>query len=85
MPEEVVYWNWVKSDMISLVTATAVYHWSIEGSSSPVKVFDRHASLANCQIINYKVNPEENWMVLIGISAQVCTFIFELLLPPLSF
>jgi len=33
-------------------------------------VFDRHPSLAGSQIINYRVNVEEKWMVLIGISAQ---------------
>lgn len=71
MPEDIVYWNWVNPFMLGLVTETAVFHWSIEGESGPVKVFDRHASLAGSQIINYRVNADEKWMVLIGISAQV--------------
>jgi hypothetical protein len=35
-----------------------------------VKVFDRHASLAGNQIINYRVTPDEKWLVLVGISSN---------------
>ncbi|KAJ3319704.1 hypothetical protein HDV06_006120 [Boothiomyces sp. JEL0866] len=70
MNEDVVYWSWVDEFMLGLVTETAVFHWSIESDSPPVKVFDRHASLAGSQIINYKVNAEKKWMVLVGISAN---------------
>lgn len=31
-------------------------------------MFDRAANLANNQIINYKCDPSEKWLVLIGIS-----------------
>jgi hypothetical protein len=40
-----------------------------------VKVFDRTANLANNQIINYRCDPSEKWLVLIGIapgSPEVC-------------
>ncbi len=70
MAEDVVYWNWITPFLLGLVTETACYHWSIEGESGPVKVFDRHASLAGSQIINYEVSADEKWMVVIGISAQ---------------
>jgi len=43
-----------------------------------VKVFDRTANLANNQIINYRCDPTEKWLVLIGIapgSAEVCIFL----------
>jgi len=33
-------------------------------------VFDRHASLAGNQIINYRVTPDEKWLVLVGISSN---------------
>ena len=69
MTEDVIFWKWYSPTTLGLVTDTAVYHWSIEGDSTPIKVFDRHASLAGCQIINYRVNPDEKWMLLIGISA----------------
>ena len=34
-------------------------------------MFDRHSSLAGCQIINYRTNKDATWLLLIGISAQV--------------
>ena len=71
MPEDIVFWTWVSPTLLGLVTETSVFHWSIESESSPVKIFDRHASLAGSQIISYRVNEGGNWMVLVGISAQV--------------
>jgi clathrin heavy chain len=72
MHDEVVFWKWITDKTIGIVTETSVYHWSIDGDASqPAKQFDRHASLAGTQIINYRVNEEGKWMLLIGISAQV--------------
>ena len=51
-PDDIVFWKWTAVNNIGMVTETAVYHWSIDGDSAPVKVFDRHASLAGCQIIS---------------------------------
>uniref|UniRef100_A0A5F8H8F9 Clathrin heavy chain n=1 Tax=Monodelphis domestica TaxID=13616 RepID=A0A5F8H8F9_MONDO len=70
MAEEVTFWKWVSVNTVALVTDTAVYHWSMEGDSQPLKVFDRHASLAGCQIINYRTDDHQKWLLLIGISAQ---------------
>ena len=41
------------------------------GDSQPQKVFDRHSSLAGCQIINYRADAALKWLLLVGISAQV--------------
>ncbi|TQD92135.1 hypothetical protein C1H46_022292 [Malus baccata] len=78
MPEQVVFWKWITPKMLGLVTQTSVYHWLIEGKSSlpilesgdsePTKVFERTANLANNQIINYRCDPSEKWLVLIGIA-----------------
>ena len=27
-----------------------MYHWSMEGDAQPVKMFERHSSLAGCQV-----------------------------------
>lgn len=70
MTDEVVFWKWISVNMVGIVTENHVYHWSVEGDSQPVKVFDRHQNLNGCQIINYRVNSEEKWMLLVGISAQ---------------
>uniref|UniRef100_A0A3Q3GQE4 Clathrin heavy chain n=1 Tax=Labrus bergylta TaxID=56723 RepID=A0A3Q3GQE4_9LABR len=70
MTEEIMFWKWISVNTVALVTDTAVYHWSMEGDSQPAKVFDRHASLAGCQIINYRTDEQQKWLLLIGISAQ---------------
>lgn len=70
MPEDVVFWKWININTIALVTEAAVYHWSMEGESQPLKVFDRHNSLSGCQIINYRTDHSLKWLLLIGISAK---------------
>ncbi len=72
MPENdpVVFWKWVGTGTVALVTATSVYHWSMEGTAGPQKVFDRHSSLEGTQIINYRVSEDGQWCALIGIAAQ---------------
>ncbi|XP_076859512.1 clathrin heavy chain 1 isoform X2 [Brachyhypopomus gauderio] len=70
MTDEVMFWKWISVNTIALVTDTTVYHWSMEGDSQPIKMFDRHASLAGCQIINYRTDEAQKWLLLIGISAQ---------------
>ena len=68
MPEQVVFWKWISPTKIGIVSATAVYHWNVDGASAPVKVFDRAANLNGTQIIKYMVTPDEKWSVLIGIA-----------------
>lgn len=70
MTDEVMFWKWISVNTVALVTDTAVYHWGMEGDSQPIKMFDRHASLAGCQIINYRTDEAQKWLLLIGISAQ---------------
>lgn len=70
MTEDVVFWKWISLNTLALVTKMSVYHWSMEGDSTPVKMFDRHSSLADCQIINYRTDPKQQWLLLVGISAQ---------------
>ena len=36
-----------------------------QGADAPVKMFDRHASLAGVQIINYRVDAALKWLVLV--------------------
>ena len=89
MNEDVVFWKWYSPVALGLVTDTSVYHWSVfdPAQTTPIKVFERHSSLAvsfipvkekhelnsnfkSCQIINYRVNEDNKWMALVGISQQ---------------
>lgn len=70
MTEDVIFWKWISLNTLALVTETSVFHWSMEGESTPVKMFDRHSSLNGCQIINYRTDQKQNWLLLVGIVAQ---------------
>jgi len=69
LAEQVVLWKWADPDTVALVTATAVYHWSLSGDGEPAKVFDRAPNLAGCQVTQYKVSDDGKWCVLVGIAA----------------
>ena len=68
--EPIVFWKWVNATTLALVTSTAVLHWAADGTSEPVKVFDRLPDLAACQIINYRTDDALQWLCLVGISQK---------------
>jgi len=68
MKEKVVFWKWINSNTVGIVTNTAVYHWVVSGQSEPEKVFDRLADLNGFQIINYRTDEKMTWSTLIGIA-----------------
>jgi len=71
MNEDVTFWKWINETTIGLITETSVFHWCIDSdATAPQKMFERHTSLQGAQIISYKVNSEDKWMALIGISQQ---------------
>eukprot|EP01035_Chromulina_nebulosa_P029222 gene29222-38709_t len=72
MSAVVTYWRWISSDTIVLVTAHAVFHWSIAGESSsatPVQVFERNPALENHHVINYQVSDDNKWFLLTGLKS----------------
>ncbi len=71
MSDAVVFWKWIDSNTIAMITNTTVYHWSLDGPEEPVKVFDRHSNLADCQIINYRCDTEKKWLCVVGIAQRV--------------
>ena len=71
LTDPVVFWKWISPAAVAMVSGSSVFHWSMEGESLPAKIFDRHATLNDTQIINYKTSPDEKWMVLIGIKPDV--------------
>jgi clathrin heavy chain len=67
MDDQIVFWRWLNDDVVALVTGTSVFHWSLSGPEQPVKMFERHANLASCQIISYKTDAALKWLALVGI------------------
>ncbi len=71
MNDDVTFWRWISDTTIGLVTETSVFHWTIsDPTSPPQKIFDRHTNMTGTQIINYRATPDENWLVLVGISGN---------------
>lgn len=70
MSEAITYWKWISSNTLAIVTQDSVYHWSLEGNYPPTKMFDRLPTLADNQIINYKSDSAQKWLLLCGISQK---------------
>jgi len=70
MTTDVTFWTWIDVKTVALVTDTAVFHWSTEGESGPVQMFERRPELAGSQIIQYKTNASCTWCELTGIAAK---------------
>lgn len=74
MDQNVIFWKWIctteSPSNLGIITDTSVYHWNIDTQAAPTKIFDRHSSLQGCQMIQYRINPEEKWMILIGITVK---------------
>jgi len=69
MSEPVEFWRWLNESKIAIVTATSVYHWSVnDNGAKPVKIFARTPNLTGTQIISYKLDKAEKWCCLIGIT-----------------
>lgn len=60
-----------KLDNFFFIRRNVLMWFIFVGDSTPVKMFERHSSLNGCQIINYRTDAKQNWLLLIGITAQV--------------
>lgn len=77
MDADVAFWKWIDESTIGIVTDTSVFHWNTTSSEAPAKIFDRHATLAGHQIINYRSTPDGKWLVLVGISSNAAPGAFK--------
>lgn len=44
--EPIVFWKWISTSTLALVTQSSVFHWTMEGAGEPALVFARHEDLA---------------------------------------
>ncbi|KAK7087962.1 clathrin heavy chain 2-like [Littorina saxatilis] len=66
--EPVSYWTWLNSDIVAIVTDTAVFHWDLwQGDCPPERVFSRHHRLAFSEIVSYKADPSIKWLAITGL------------------
>jgi clathrin heavy chain len=52
------------------IANTDLMSFASAGATDPVKVFDRHATLSDCQIINYRVDNSQKWLCVVGIAQR---------------
>lgn len=72
MPDAISFWRWIDSDILAIITSNAVFHWSAKTDDQhlePLQIFDRHHSLASCQIIGYAADKSQKWLSVVGIGA----------------
>ncbi|KAL3856390.1 hypothetical protein ACJMK2_011157 [Sinanodonta woodiana] len=74
MDDPLMYWTWVSSDYIAMVTDHAVYHWNpwLKSGpySQPEKMFVRHPRLAFSEIVAYKADPSLKWLAVTGLTPE---------------
>lgn len=70
--DPVCYWTWLNSDILAIVTDTAVFHWSLfkTKDSQPDKVFLRHSRLAFSEITSYKADNSLRWFAITGLTPE---------------
>ncbi|XP_076453102.1 clathrin heavy chain 2-like [Babylonia areolata] len=69
--EPVSFWTWLNSDIVAIVTDTAVFHWDMwqasNINSTAERVFSRHHRLAFSEIVSYKADPSVKWLAITGL------------------
>jgi len=71
LQQPLVFWKWANDHILAIVTSSAVYHFDLNTpTQAPKKITDRHAELANSQIIGYKIDPTEKWIAIVALKQQ---------------
>ncbi|CDR98027.1 clathrin heavy chain, putative [Babesia bigemina] len=66
--EAVVFWRWISSTTLAVVTTTSVYHWTVR-SGEPVLMFARSGKLADpsTKLVHYASDDNAKWCMVCGI------------------
>lgn len=70
LTEDIVFWRWITPHVLGIVTDRSLYTWDITDASAvaPQLLTTRHASLENCQVINFQQNEAGTWFLVNGIT-----------------
>ena len=68
MTEDVVFWKWISTNMIGLVTESSVYHWSMEGEFELFDIFYDIDAMqpTSCNTLNNHINALATGRVCLG-------------------
>ncbi|GAB6030120.1 Clathrin heavy chain 2 [Chamberlinius hualienensis] len=71
MSEKAVYWRWINSSVIAIVTGTSAYHWDLtKTNSQPELIFKRHNRLKDAAIVHYVTDSSMSWIALVGLTIE---------------
>ncbi|KAG5489303.1 hypothetical protein GH5_00170 [Leishmania sp. Ghana 2012 LV757] len=69
--DDVVFWRWIDERTLGVVTAGAVYHWSLDTAAddAPQHIFDRDADYdSSVQVLSYRSDEQKKWLVVTGVT-----------------
>lgn len=69
--DDVLFWHWIDDRTVGIVTATTVYHWSLDtaADAAPERMFDRGGGYdSSVQILSYRADVNKKWLVLAGVA-----------------
>ncbi|KAK7199875.1 clathrin heavy chain [Novymonas esmeraldas] len=69
--DDVLYWRWIDARTLGLVTASAVFHWSLDTAAddAPQLIFDRGADYdSSVQVLSYRTDEQKKWLVVTGVT-----------------
>jgi hypothetical protein len=73
--EQVLFWKWIKNNILAIVTPTDVYHWTIGQQEQPKRIFSY--SLENTDISDYSANDDNTYFALVDSSGFVIIYSTE--------
>jgi hypothetical protein len=73
--EQILFWKWIKNNILAIVTPTDVYHWTIGQQEQPKKIFSY--SLENPNISDYSANDDNTYFALVDSSGFVIIYSTE--------
>ncbi|CAJ1036018.1 Clathrin, heavy-chain linker/Clathrin-H-link/Region in Clathrin and VPS, putative [Leishmania lindenbergi] len=69
--DDVVHWCWIDDRTLGIVTAKAVYHWSLDSATddAPQHIFDRSADYdSSVQVLSYRSDEQKKWLLVTGVA-----------------
>ncbi|KAK8842459.1 hypothetical protein M9Y10_026046 [Tritrichomonas musculus] len=64
--QNVNYLKWIDDQTLAFISDHSIYHWSIEGQSSPNPIFKLQEQFQSGSIFNYSVSHDQQWIAISG-------------------
>lgn len=65
MADEIIFLKWISPNTIGIITKSAIYHWTMENDSKPLKLCER-TNNANLRISDYQTDTKQRQLLLVS-------------------